>query len=107
MWVRRTYATTGARIVLEFSVGSAPMGSVIKEWPGGAASFHARIEGTTDIARAEVVRNGVVVETRRGRGRSLEFEWARDAQPGMGQHFHLRVTQVDGHMAWSSPIWLG
>jgi hypothetical protein len=107
MWVRRTYATTGARIVLEFSVGSAPMGSAIQHWPGGAASFHARVEGTEDIAKAEVVRNGVVVETRRGRGRSLEFQWARDAQPGMGQYFYLRVTQVDGHMAWSSPIWLG
>jgi hypothetical protein len=107
MWVRRTYATTGARIVLEFSVGSAPMGSLIKKWPGGAARFHARVEGTADIAKAELVRNGVVVETRRGRGRSLTFEWARNAQPGMQQSFYLRVTQVDGHMAWSSPIWLG
>ncbi len=107
MRVRRTYATTGARIVLEFSVGSAPMGSILRKWPGGAASFRARVEGTADIAKAEIVRNGVVVETRRARGRALQFEWARNAQPGIGQYFYLRVTQVDGHMAWSSPIWLG
>ena len=107
MWVRRTYATTGARIVLEFGIDSAPMGSILKTWPGGAAHFHARIEGTADIVRAEIVRNGEVVETRRGHGRSLSFAWARTAQPGMSQYFYLRVVQVDGHMAWSSPIWLG
>lgn len=107
MRVRRTYATTGARIVLEFSVGSAPMGSVLKKWPGGAASFRARVIGTADIEMVELIRNGVVIETRRGRGRSVEFEWARNAQPGMEQYFYLRVKQVDGHMAWSSPIWLG
>jgi len=107
MRVRRTYATTGARIVLEFSVGSAPMGSLIKHWPGGAARFHARVEGTAGIAWVELLRNGAVIERRPGRGRSLSFEWARNAQPGMAQSFYLRVIQVDGHMAWSSPIWLG
>jgi hypothetical protein len=107
MRVRRTYATTGARIILEFSVGSAPMGSVIKRWPGGTARFHARVEGTADIACAELVRNGVTVERVPGKGRSMTFEWARFAQPKMRQYFYLRVTQEDGHMAWSSPIWLG
>jgi len=107
MKVRRTYATTGARIVLEFSVGSAPMGSVIKRWPGGAARFRARVEGTADIAHLELVRNGETVERLPGRGRSMVYEWARNAQPGTEQWFYVRVTQVDGQMAWASPVWLG
>jgi len=107
MKVRRTYATTGARIIVEFSIGSAPMGSVVKRWPGGMARFRARVEGTVDIACVELVRNGVTVDRLPGKGRSLAFEWARNAQPGMEQYFYLRVTQVDGHLAWSSPIWLG
>jgi Protein of unknown function (DUF3604) len=107
MKVRRTYATTGARIGIEFSVGSAPMGSVIKRWPGGAARFIARVEGTADIAHLELVRSGDTIERVPGKGRSMTYEWARNAQPGMAQWFYLRVTQVDGQMAWSSPIWLG
>ncbi len=107
MKVRRTYATTGARIVVEFSVGSAPMGSVIRRWPGGAARFHARVEGTADLAKVEILRNGDVIERIPGQGRSMSWDWARNAQPGTSQWFYLRVTQVDGQMACSSPIWLG
>ncbi len=106
MRVRRTYATTGARIILNFSVGSAPMGSIIKKWPGGAAKFVATVEGTTDIAHLELVRDGLTVERVPGCGTSMTYEWARNAQPGLSQYFHVRVTQTDGHMAWSSPIWL-
>ena len=36
---------------------------------------------------------------------TLEWEEPKSAEPGAYEY--LRVTQVDGQMAWSSPIWFG
>ena len=34
------------------------------------------------------------------------FSW-QDQGSVQGDHYYVRVTQVDGAMAWSSPIWIG
>ncbi|MBK7598312.1 MAG: hypothetical protein IPJ07_07210 [Acidobacteria bacterium] len=36
-----------------------------------------------------------------------EFTWADLNQPRDGDYYYLRVTQVDGSMAWTSPFWIG
>jgi hypothetical protein len=47
----------------------------------------------------------------------MAYTLYREARPGNGPHvgrspnnvsrfLYLRVTQRDGHMAWTSPIWL-
>ena len=107
MHTRRTFATTGARIIVEFSVGSAPMGSDLVGWPGTGVSFLARVIGTADILEAVVVRDGEDAQRVPGRGPELEFDWTWSAQPGQPHTYYLRVVQVDGHMAWSSPIYMG
>jgi len=30
-----------------------------------------------------------------------------DPPQPVGTHYYVRVTQRDGEMAWSSPVWLG
>jgi hypothetical protein len=36
-----------------------------------------------------------------------EFEYNDRSDPEPGDYYYLRVTQVDGEMAWSSPWWVG
>jgi predicted DNA-binding ArsR family transcriptional regulator len=36
-----------------------------------------------------------------------EFEYVDLAEPGDGDYYYLRVTQIDGELAWSSPWWVG
>src|SRR6185503_18061001 len=52
---RRNYATTGPRIVLEFTAAGAPMGSRITH--SGPLEMRVRVEGTAAIDRVEIVRN--------------------------------------------------
>jgi len=130
---RRNYATTGARIVLEFEAAGAPMGSRITA--SGPLEMRVRIEGTASIDRVEIIRNlvdtfaavrieqnpsgldGVFLiyeprESQGGRRLALE-DMSRltftvtdmDQLPGETSYY-VRVTQTDGQQAWSSPIWV-
>ncbi len=36
-----------------------------------------------------------------------EFEYVDLSEHTPGDYFYIRVTQIDGEMAWSSPWWVG
>jgi hypothetical protein len=102
---RRTFGTTGARILLDFTADGVPMGGVVApRAPGVPVTFRTRCVATTAIESIELVRDGVVLARRAGTGAvdSLVYE---DARPRPGSWTYVRVTQIDGEMAWSSPIW--
>ena len=130
---RRNYATTGARIVLDFRADGAPMGSRIQAAERVGLSVH--VEGTAPIDRVEIVRDlidsfavirieqeastlrgvfylydpgdpqgGKRVPTDDLRRLAVRFE---DTVPPSGEtSYYVRVTQIDGQQAWSSPIWI-
>ncbi len=58
---RRVYGVTGDRIKLDYSLGDAPMGSVIEG--AGPRTLRASVECTEALDRIEVIRNGRVVHT--------------------------------------------
>jgi hypothetical protein len=130
---RRNYATSGPRIVLEFTANGATMGSRITA--AGPLEMRVRVEGTAAIDRVEIVRNFVdafamvrIEQNPAGpdgvymfydpadpqggtRVKSVDTSsmtfTARDAQIQAGESsYYVRVTQADGHQAWSSPIWV-
>jgi len=37
----------------------------------------------------------------------LQFAWSDPEPRGSADYYMIRVTQSNGHMAWSSPIWVG
>ncbi|MGD1996808.1 MAG: DUF3604 domain-containing protein, partial [Anaerolineae bacterium] len=53
---RRTFATTGARIIVSFTINGSLMGRVIE--PEGPPQIWFRVEGTDRIDRVEVIKNG-------------------------------------------------
>jgi len=104
---RRCYGTTGARMIVRFSLGDAPMGAdVAASDLTGPAEFSAQVIGSAPIASCELVKNNSEIASASSDGPELTAT-LRDreaAQPG--DFFYLRVTQADGEMAWASPIFI-
>jgi hypothetical protein len=93
---RRCYATSGAKILLDVRVNGAPMGSELD-----VRAMHVEVHtiGSAAIARVELVtERGAIVQVD-GESDELRFEHAIEAD-----FVYARVTQRDGEMAWSSPV---
>ena len=100
---RRTWATTGARILLEFEVSGVPMG---EEGEADEAQVRARVHGVRDLLRLEVIRDGEIVWSEPVEGLDAKLEWDDPEPVGEGTWLYLHVIQEDGEEAWSSPVWL-
>jgi hypothetical protein len=103
---RSTYATTGVKIGLRFTCNDLPMGSVIKT--AGAPQFFYEVLGTYLIKCVELIKfdgkySVLSTNTPLGDTASLNF---RDNTFRQKAFYYVRVTQEDGNMAWSSPVWV-
>jgi hypothetical protein len=115
---RRTYATTNARILVDFRVNDAPMGSELSRPDLGRVRIRVAAIGTAPLASLEVVRNNVAVYQHDPRGaQTAAFEWedvlvapageGEAALPHGAKYYYLRLRQEDGERAWASPVWIG
>ncbi len=121
LYQRSCYATTGERIIVGLYLAGISMGKEIStaDKPGLAINRHLSgyIAGTSKLSTVEIIRNGKVIKTFEPDNYFLEFEYddmialekvvipTKDKQPPF-VYYYLRITQEDGHMAWSSPIWV-
>jgi len=118
---RRCYATTGERIILGLYLAGFPMGSETntQEKHGLSINRHLSgfVAGTTDLESVELIRNGKTIKRFQPEGYHIDFEYddmvpiaevVIDAKDNKFPFvfYYLRVTQKDGHLAWSSPIWV-
>jgi len=117
LWNRSCYGTSGPRIILEFTLNDRPMGQELEsELDRTNRRIEARAVGAAPISRIDVIRNGVEVFKHEGHGSDENVTWedctefSDVAQLGYdGKQFiyyYVRVTQEDGELAWSSPIWV-
>ena len=118
---KRCYATTGVNIELEFSIAGVGMGGQITFTPYTQdtlfpALVSARAKGTAPIKRIEVIENGEVLYCQHENFGLHEVEihfqiensvrkYNPSALSNPSRYYYLRVTQEDGNMAWSSPIY--
>jgi len=100
---RRTYATTGSKIVLDFRCNGKFMGEELSA--DGPLHFTAFMKSEEPILRAEVVGGGSVVISEDVGSSEASCAWDR-ANPGEATYFYLRVITQSGERAWSSPIYL-
>lgn len=111
---RRTYGTTGARILLDFSIDGAPMGQTVTA--GALPRLEIAAHGTDVIEDVEVLRHSA---SARGftvihalRPMALDFTWTSvDGGFRDDSIYYVRLRQrgqIGGRvaMAWSSPIWV-
>jgi len=101
---RRTFGTTGARLDLWMTVNGAPQGSEITA--GGAVHVEATVHGSVPGLELTLVSNGEEFAQQRFEGSAAHFEWT-DPRPLEGtRYYYLRAHQADGHLGWSSPVWV-
>jgi hypothetical protein len=106
---RRTYATNGPRILLEAYLDGRRMGSTFS--PGSEetsdlsrSQLKIKVVGVEPIERVDIVVGGIVVDTI---GCNLELECRIDrtfSSESLEGYLYVRVVQVDGGAAWSSPF---
>ncbi len=106
---RRCYATTGARILLDFRLDGATMGQEIAAHT--PRSISVEVHGEGPIESIEVIKNNRVFAAMQGmhwanKQKSEKLVIADDEPPSGEDFYYVRVTQIDGHRAWSSPIWV-
>ncbi len=120
LYRRACYATTGARIIIGFYIAGQQMGSELttakKVGLGVNRHISGYVAGTTQLKTVEVIRNGDVIHT--FTPDSYHFDYYYDDMIDLSKvtldqkgtkpfaFYYLRVTQEDGHMGWSSPIWV-
>lgn len=102
---RSCYATTAERILLEFRVNGAEMGTELSTSPGDILEFKGIAGGTSAIETIQLIRDGEVIESVCGSSLIEHFQCESNAIKGQ-HYYYLRVTESDGEMAWSSPIWV-
>jgi hypothetical protein len=105
---RRTYATSGPRMLLRCALGVHGMGSTIPVPAGGTLdeSLFVRVVASEPLERLDLVRSGQVVDTVALEG-SRDVSLQRDVEGlAAGEYLYVRAVQVDGGAAWSSPFYL-
>jgi len=106
LWAKRTFATTGERMVVALEGEGGFMGEAVTA--DGPIELTVRAEGTTEITLIEILREGVVVFDQPAPRGSTEVEstWT-DPDPLPGEAtYYARVTQQNQEMAWTSPLWV-
>ncbi len=100
---RRCYGTTGARMLIDMRVNGALMGSelaMVQE-----REIALRVIGDNQISRVELLRDGEVIREETVDDQFAEFVWSDTSEDA--SYYYCRVIQRDGHMGWTSPVWVG
>ncbi|MBN2479312.1 MAG: DUF3604 domain-containing protein [Parachlamydiales bacterium] len=118
---RRCYATTGKRIVVGFFIAEEMMGSELKTYNKPGLFYNRYITGfvlgTDKIKEIILYRNDQVLTKFTPDDTTFEFTYddmtflkefllKPNAEKPPFCFYYLKAIQEDGHMAWSSPIWI-
>jgi hypothetical protein len=101
MRARHAYAATD-NIVLDVRAEGHMMGDEFKF--AGQPRFHVTVKGTDTIAQVDIVRNNDFVYSRKPMTKDVDLEW-QDLGSGSA-YYYVRVIELDGNLAWSSPVWI-
>jgi predicted metal-dependent phosphoesterase TrpH len=105
LYNRRCYATTGSRLYLDWRMDGHLMGSEIVLEHGRSIHYEITISATSPIASVEFILSSKIEQIFNYSGQDFvrlegELPFTHDCW------IYVRITQIDRHMAWSSPIWI-
>jgi len=118
---RRVYATTGARMLVDFRMGELQMGDELRVGADSPLStsrtLSFEVHGTSTVEKVTLIRNNetfreLTFDTVDASAEVEDTDALRDiALPravggSRSAYYYLRVLQDDGETAWSSPIFL-
>ncbi len=100
---RRTFATTGARIILDVSANGEPAGSIIES--DGAVDVHIRAHACAPIDRVDLIRGDRCLASWFPGTLDATLDHTDEQPLGEGAYY-VRLRQTDGEYAWSTPVWV-
>lgn len=103
---RRVYATEDNDLSIQYTLNGAVMGTVLTEKPENV-SIEAKLSDPTDnsIGKVEVIVNGGKVAASKKvteKEATVKFDLKDDYS-----YYYLRITQDDGNIAVTAPVWTG
>ncbi|MDI6784552.1 MAG: CehA/McbA family metallohydrolase, partial [bacterium] len=101
---RRTFATTGEKILVDFRADGYILGEEYST--NTAPEFTVRVKGTSPLHYVYLIRNNEIIYTNGGDSDEAKFKFTDTQIPQGTNWYYLRVIQRDGNMAWSSPLWI-
>lgn len=121
LYNRHCYATTGERIILGLNVAEEPMGSELNSSTKPGLLYNRYITGfvvgSSSLKSVELIRNGKIFKS--FSPEKDQFEFVIDDNELLSDiclyiketniyftYYYLRAVQVNGQIAWSSPIWI-
>jgi hypothetical protein len=100
---RRSYAAT-EDIVVDVQSAGHLQGQAFRS--SAAPALDITVLGAKPLSRVEVLKDSEVVATLQPGKPECRGRWI-DPQPTRGMHYYyVRVQQVDGELAWASPVWV-
>ena len=104
---RHAYAATDS-IVMDYRIvipeGTCLMGDITST--AGQPRLVVKVLGTAPIKEIHVIKNNTYVHKVSPGTKDASFEYV-DRSFGPGEnYYYVRAEQVDGQLAWSSPIWV-
>ena len=104
---RQCYATTGIRMIIDFSVDGIAMGSINQTDKKSKHTLKFNLAGTDMISKVDIVRDNETIYTIEPFKDTIADEWTDDSpEAADASYYYLRVTQVDKNRGWSSPVWV-
>ena len=100
---RRTFATTGARIILDVSVNGEPAGSIIES--SGTVAVSVRAHACAPVERVDLIRGDRCLASWFPGTLDTTLDYT-DEQPLQEGAYYVRLRQTDGEYAWSTPVWV-
>lgn len=100
---RHVYAATGERIILDFKINGAIMGSEIPF--SVKREIEIEIHGTDRFEKVELWRGQEVIYAIQGE-KDIQFNYVDKEKISAGTYYYVKAKQQDGNRIWSSPIWL-
>lgn len=102
---RKVYATTGARIIANFTFnGQFSMGDLVEIERGTVKNFSINVVGTDLIKKIEIVKNGEIIKKEVFGTREVDFDF-QDQDFLYQSYYYARIFQQNGEMAYLSPIY--
>jgi len=103
---KRAYGTSGEHIFLDVRVNGRFMGEEFlleKE----SRKVEIKAVGEASLVEIDLFRNGRSIRKWAAKNEKVDLEW-EDNEPltRRENYYYVRVIQIDGGQAWSSPVWV-
>lgn len=107
----RTFATSGQRSIVLFTINEIPMGGTVSlSSDREALTVSLFVRACHEVKRLEMLCNGAIVYTsypeKKNVDLSVEMRAISTCEPWNGKHYfvYARIKETTGDMAWTTPV---